>query len=64
MVDKAFNDGAGFTGAWRRTGATVGAVGTAVSLKGGKKVLLKEHKVRPKKPQNMFEDTRAYDLLE
>lgn len=36
MVDKAFNDGAGFTGAWRRTGATVGAVGTAVSLKGEK----------------------------
>lgn len=33
MVDKAFNDGAGFTGAWRRTGATVGAVGTAVSLR-------------------------------
>lgn len=49
MVDKAFNDGAGFTGAWRGTGATVGGVGTAVSLKGGKrKVLLKEHKVRPK----------------
>lgn len=32
MVDKAFNDGAGFTGTCRGTGATGGAVGAAVSL--------------------------------
>lgn len=32
MVDEALNDGARLTGAWRGTGATVRAVGAAVSL--------------------------------
>lgn len=37
MVDKTLNDGTGFTGACRGTGATTGAVGAAVGLEAKKR---------------------------